>query len=60
MINILSLLVYFMFFSIQRMNLSASDLFSSESVKIGQAARINSKLRHIGTTEVVPLRSLNK
>ena len=47
-----------MFFSIQRMNLSASDLFSSESVKIGQKQLAKSKNRHIGKTEVVPLRSL--
>ena len=51
-----------MFFSIQRINLSASDLFISESVKIGpahiEALCIKSKNRHIGKTEVVPFRSL--
>ena len=40
----LRLMVYFMFFSIQRMNLSAWDLFIANST---EAARIKSKNKHI-------------
>ena len=37
-------MIYFVFFSIQRMNLSASDLFIAKST---EAARITSKNRHM-------------
>ena len=45
-------MVCLMFFSIHKVNLSASDFYSTE------AARLKSKNRHIRKIEIVPLRLL--